>query len=96
MVELDGTEKDIEVEEGQTILDACLENGIETSYDCNMGVCMTCPAKMLAGEVDQAAGMLSEDTQAKGYALLCVATPTSDCKVQIIPEDELLNEQLGE
>jgi len=36
--------------------------------------------------VDQTAGMLDEDVQEKGYALLCVAQPQSDCKVQTIEE----------
>lgn len=30
--------------------------------------------------------MLSDDVTALGYTLLCVATPTSDCKVEIISE----------
>lgn len=30
--------------------------------------------------------MLAEDVQEKGYALLCVAQPQSDCHVDIIEE----------
>ena len=45
-----------------------------------------CSAKLVAGEVDQKAGMLSEDVQAKGYALLCVSVPQGDCSVRVIPE----------
>ena len=30
--------------------------------------------------------MLDEDVQEKGYALLCVAQPQSDCEVQTIEE----------
>ena len=37
----------IEVEEGDTILQAALDSGIELSHDCKMGVCMTCPAKLV-------------------------------------------------
>ena len=36
--------------------------------------------------MDQTAGMLDENVQEKGYALLCVAQPQSDCTVQIIEE----------
>ncbi len=36
--------------------------------------------------MDQTAGMLDEDVQEKGYALLCVAQPQSDCTVQTIEE----------
>ena len=37
----------LEVEEDQTILDAALDSGLELSHDCKMGVCMTCPAKLV-------------------------------------------------
>ena len=47
---------------------------------------MTCPAKLLSGQVDQTGSMLSEDVSEKGYALLCVAQPLSDCKIATITE----------
>ena len=56
------------------------------SVDCKLGVCMTCPAKMISGTVDQSGSMLSDDIAGKGYALLCVAQPTSDCKIMTISE----------
>lgn len=40
----------------------------------------------VSGQVEQGAAMLSEDVTAKGYALLCVANPTSDCKIKTITE----------
>ena len=39
-----------------------------------------------AGQVDQSAGMLDDDVKEKGYALLCVSTPQSDCKIRTIEE----------
>ncbi|CAK0785688.1 hypothetical protein CVIRNUC_008899 [Coccomyxa viridis] len=59
-----------------------------------MGVCMTCPAKLISGEVDQSAGMLDEEAKEKGYALMCVAEPQSDCRIRVIEEDEILEEVL--
>ncbi len=38
------------------------------------------------GIVDQSAGMLSEDVKEKGYCLLCVAMPQSDCAIEVIEE----------
>lgn len=84
----------IEVGEGETILQAALDHGIELSHDCKMGVCMTCPAKLVQGEVDQSAGMLDDEAKEKGYALLCVSEPQSDCTVAVIEEDEILEEVL--
>lgn len=63
-------------------------------HDCKMGVCMTCPGKLVSGKVDQGAGMLSDDVSAKGYTLLCTATPQSDCVVNVITEEEILKQQL--
>lgn len=91
-VNVNGRKEVLNVSEDQTILEVALEQGIELSHDCKMGVCMTCPAKLVSGRVDQTAGMLDEDVQEKGYALLCVAQPQSDCEVQTIEEEELLAE----
>jgi ferredoxin len=84
----------LEVEEGSSILDAGLDAGLDLPHDCKLGVCMTCPAKLVSGTVDQTGAMLSDDVVEKGYALLCVAVPQTDVKVQTITEEELLNEQL--
>jgi len=75
-------------------LDAAIDSGLELSHDCKMGVCMTCPAKLVTGNVDQSAGMLDDEVKEKGYALLCVSEPTEDCCIRIIEEDELLAEVL--
>ena len=42
--------------------------------------------RQVDGDVDQSAGMLSEDVKEKGYALLCVSYPRSDCTIQTIEE----------
>ena len=45
--------------------------------------------------MDQTAGMLDEDVQEKGYALLCVAQPQSDCTVQTIEEVRVQQQQFA-
>ena len=42
----DGTTT-LEVGEDETILECALDHGLELSHDCKMGVCMTCPAKLV-------------------------------------------------
>ena len=37
----------LEVGDDETILEAALASGLELSHDCKMGVCMTCPAKLV-------------------------------------------------
>lgn len=38
----------ITVENGDTILQTALDQGIELTHDCKMGVCMTCPARLVS------------------------------------------------
>nr|XP_043629537.1 ferredoxin C 1, chloroplastic-like [Erigeron canadensis] len=94
-IEHDGQATEIEVDPDETILEKALETGMSVPHDCKLGVCMTCPAKMISGNVDQSEGMLSDDVIERGYSLLCVSYPKSDCVVKIIPEEELLSLQLA-
>ncbi|XP_010909273.1 ferredoxin C 1, chloroplastic [Elaeis guineensis] len=94
-IEHEGTARTIEVGPEETILGRALEEGLSVPHDCKLGVCMTCPARLLAGEVDQSEGMLSDDVVERGYALLCASYPRSDCRIRTIPEDELLSLQLA-
>lgn len=93
-VEHNGAVTTLEVPEDETILSAALDSGMDLPHDCKLGVCMTCPAKIVSGELDQSEGMLSDDVQEKGYALMCASYPRSDCKIRVIPEEELLSLQL--
>lgn len=47
-INVNGRTEVLEVAEDQTILEVALEQGIELSHDCKMGVCMTCPAKLVS------------------------------------------------
>ena len=40
----------------------------------------------LSGTVDQSGCMLSDDVEAAGYALLCMAQPTSDVQITTVSE----------
>ncbi|PUZ37702.1 hypothetical protein GQ55_9G141800 [Panicum hallii var. hallii] len=94
-IEHGGESRVVEVEWDETILSRALDEGLDVPHDCKLGVCMTCPARLVSGEVDQSDGMLSDDVVAQGYALLCAAYPRSDCTIRVIPEDELLQVQLA-
>ncbi|KAF4353151.1 ferredoxin C 1, chloroplastic [Cannabis sativa] len=95
VVEHDNQSTELEVDPDETILSKALDSGLSVPHDCKLGVCMTCPAKLLSGSVDQSEGMLSDDVVDRGYALLCAAYPTSDCHIRLIPEEELLSLQLA-
>jgi ferredoxin len=85
------------VSEDQTILSAADEAGLELPSSCNAGVCTTCAAQVMAGTVEQGDGMgVSPDLQAQGYALLCVAYPRSDLKIETEKEDRVYYLQFGQ
>ena len=86
----------IQVAETQNILDAATDAGIDLPYSCSAGVCTTCAAQILSGEVEQSDGMgVSPELQAEGYALLCVAYPRSDIKLESNKEDIVYQRQFG-
>ncbi|PIN19823.1 hypothetical protein CDL12_07489 [Handroanthus impetiginosus] len=95
LIEHGGETTELEVEPDETILSKALDSGLSVPHDCKLGVCMTCPARLVSGKVDQSEGMLSDDVVERGYALMCSSYPRSDCRIKIIPEEELLSLQLA-
>ncbi|MBD1933608.1 MULTISPECIES: 2Fe-2S iron-sulfur cluster-binding protein [Cyanophyceae] len=92
-----GTSQTIEVPEDKIILQAAYAAGIDLPSSCNAGVCTTCAAKIVEGKVDQTDGMgVSPELQAQGYALLCIAYPRSNLKIETEKEDELYELQFGQ
>ena len=77
------------------ILSAALDAGIELPHDCKLGVCLTCPSKVLSGTVDQSEGTLDDSVTSQGYALTCITYPRSDCIIRSIDEDELVSAQFS-
>ncbi|MFT6845377.1 MAG: ring-1,2-phenylacetyl-CoA epoxidase subunit PaaE [Flavobacteriales bacterium] len=76
---LDGTKTDIEMDTDKFILDAVLDAGIDAPYSCMGGICASCKAKKIKGEVimENAYG-ISDDAIADGYILTCCSKPISD------------------
>lgn len=70
---LDGRKRTIEFDKGSTtILEAALKAGIEAPYSCKAGVCSTCRAKVVQGDVDMDVTHGLEDYEiARGYVLTC-------------------------
>ena len=63
----------------ENILDAALKNKARLPYACKGGVCCTCKAKLLHGEVVllRNYGLEPEEIDA-GYILTCQAIPKTD------------------
>ena len=64
---------------GQSVLDAVLENSLEAPYACKAGVCSTCRAKVLDGEVEMLVNHALEDYEVeRGYVLSCQCYPLTE------------------
>ncbi|WP_028192772.1 1,2-phenylacetyl-CoA epoxidase subunit PaaE [Salinispora pacifica] len=76
---LDGRSSTVTMGRADRVLDAALRVRAELPYACKGGVCSTCRAKVVAGEVTMARNYaLEPDELAAGYVLTCQSSPTTD------------------
>ena len=80
MVTLDGATRSFKMpKQGQSLLDAALENNLDAPYACKAGVCSTCRAKVLEGEVEMHTNHALEVYDVRqGYVLTCQCYPLTD------------------
>ncbi|MDT9599966.1 1,2-phenylacetyl-CoA epoxidase subunit PaaE [Sphingosinicella rhizophila] len=76
-VTLDGRKRIIPFDaEAGNILDSARKAGLPAPYACKAGVCATCRARVVSGEVEMAARYgLSDEEVAAGYVLTCQSVP---------------------
>jgi ring-1,2-phenylacetyl-CoA epoxidase subunit PaaE len=76
---IDDEESTINVPHDISILDAAIESGLDAPFACKGGVCCTCRAKVLKGEVEMVLnqGLEPEDVAA-GYVLTCQSFAISE------------------
>ncbi|MCA1998113.1 MAG: 2Fe-2S iron-sulfur cluster binding domain-containing protein, partial [Armatimonadetes bacterium] len=81
----------IEVEEGQTILDACLRQGVWLPHACGHGLCGTCKVDVVEGDVDHADASsfaLLDFERSEGKTLACTARMLSDVTIEADVDEE--------
>ncbi len=75
----------IEVEEGQTLLDAALRQGVWLPFACGHGTCATCKVQVVEGDVDignASPFALMDMEREEGKVLACCAIPESDLVIE--------------
>jgi ring-1,2-phenylacetyl-CoA epoxidase subunit PaaE len=78
-IRLDGRSSSFRMGRGERVLDAALRVRGELPYACRGGVCSTCRAKLVGGEVTMASNWaLEPDELAAGYVLTCQSSPVTD------------------
>ena len=81
----------IDVEEGQTLLDAALRQGIYIPHACGHGLCGTCKVQVADGEVDHGAAnpfALMDFERDEGKTLACCATLQCDTTIEADIDEE--------
>jgi len=78
-VVVDGKSYEVPLAEGDNVLDAALNAGLDIPFSCKAGVCCTCRTKVLSGQAQMAKNFtLSDEEVAQGFVLSCQACATSD------------------
>lgn len=87
-VTLHGSAYDIPMLDGETVIEAGERLGLEMPYSCRGGMCCTCRAKLVSGQVDMALNYSLEPWEMEaGYVLTCQARPLT--KEIVVDYDEV-------
>ena len=80
MVTLDGRKRRVAFDAGAgNILDSARAAGLPAPFACKAGVCATCRARVVSGEVEMAARYgLTDDEVEAGYVLTCQSVPKGE------------------
>ena len=82
-VVLDGTRRSFVMDKNtDNLVDAGIKAGLEMPFSCKGGVCSTCRALVVEGEVDMDINFALEDYEvARGFVLCCQSYPVTDALV---------------
>lgn len=82
---------EMEVEEGETILDAAFRQGISVMHGCKEGQCSSCKSLLLDGDIEMlkySTFALPESERDSGHILLCKSHAYSDVSIELLNFDE--------
>ncbi|MCZ4344287.1 2Fe-2S iron-sulfur cluster-binding protein [Sphingomonadaceae bacterium G21617-S1] len=82
---------EMEVEEGETVLDAAFRQGVALPHGCKEGQCSACKCILNEGDVEllkYSTFALSDPEKESGQVLLCRTLVYSDIEVELLNYDE--------
>lgn len=82
---------EMEVEEGETVLDAAFRQGIALMHGCKEGQCSSCKSRLMEGDVElqkYSTFALPDYERESGHILLCRTHAYSDITVELLNYDE--------
>jgi CDP-4-dehydro-6-deoxyglucose reductase/ferredoxin-NAD(P)+ reductase (naphthalene dioxygenase ferredoxin-specific) len=92
-ITLEGHDRPIPVEAGDTILASLLRAGVPFPFSCQAGNCGTCKCELVSGdilELEHSEHALSPEERAKGIILACRTQVWDDTSVRRIDAEELV------
>lgn len=82
-VALTDSQKEIEVQAEETLLDALLREGINAPFACKIGGCGSCEVEVVDGEVDHRDHFLSNENKAKRKSILTCCSRAKEQKLSL-------------
>lgn len=79
------------VEDGETVLEAALDKGLDYPFGCQSGACGACKSVVLSGEIELGEYqpfVLTDDERAQNLTLACQTYPKSDLEIAYQDPDE--------
>jgi CDP-4-dehydro-6-deoxyglucose reductase/ferredoxin-NAD(P)+ reductase (naphthalene dioxygenase ferredoxin-specific) len=92
-ITLEGRDRPVPVEAGDTILESLLRAGVPFPFSCQAGNCGTCKCELLSGDVNEleySEHALSPQERAKGIILACRTQVWDDTAVRRIDAEDLV------
>lgn len=78
-LKFDGKEYQLKVKGDKSILQQAMSDNIVVPYSCRSGMCSTCKAKCISGEINMTEGHILPETDVENGAILtCISYPASE------------------
>ena len=93
IITIEGDPQSVLADDGETILDAALRNGVGFAYSCQAGNCGTCKCEYVSGEVfelEYSEHALSPAERARNIVLACRTQVWSDVRIRRLSAEEFV------